>query len=391
MGISPAVATAILAGVTLFLGILLITLSAGWFSVNATDLNLQANREIQLIKTSGLLVFESVRYAANSASRSATVRNVSEVELCVTRVELIRENGILAGVWPTSPEGWARCDPTGLNPIMSRQSLNLSATDGTLPPCIDCSPGERIRLRVWYIARSLYDQNNPVNSADEMRFTETLIVFPGTRRVGMCTANLGSRYVVLSSIDPLTNYNNGRIMDSPNDKLYLGFSHSTPATDNPVHFGVKLVGRDNVVVVISSNLRIDVPYEQAIAGAAGISTPFSAYASGYYQPVPWEFYFDRTDDGVLHVSDIRLITQYRSYLSEFPILTSVQLTLGKLYGVAVHDRPVNVYLTDCNGVRLATLSITISAGSEEEWITVFIDVPEIIEVTELAKVEVYLR
>ncbi|MCS7118155.1 MAG: hypothetical protein NZ957_05170 [Thaumarchaeota archaeon] len=390
MGISPAVATAILASVTLFLGILLITLSTGWFSVSATDLNLQANREIQLIRTSGLLVFESVRYAANPANRSAIVRNVSEVELCVTRVELIHENGTLAGVWPTPPVRWARCDPTGLNPIRSKQSLELSATRGTIPPCIDCSPGDRIRLSVWYIARSLYDQNDPANSADEMRFTETVIVFPGTRRVGMCTANLGSRYVVLSSIDPLTNYNNGRIMDSPNDKVYFGFSHPTPATDNPVHFGVKLVGRDNVVV-ISGDLRIDVPYEQAIGGAAGISTPFMAVVSGSYQPVPWEFYFDRTDDGVLHVSDIRLITQYRTYLSEFPILASVQLTLGKLYGVVVHGLIVKVYLTDCNGNLLTTLSFTISAGREEEWITVFIDVPEIIEVTELARVEVRFR
>lgn len=391
LGVSPVVATAILASVTLFLGVLLMTLGAGWFSVSATELNQQANREIQLIRSSGLLVFEMVRYAADPNNRNATVRNVSELELCVTRIELIREDGSLSGSWPRPPTRWLRCDPPDLRPLRPRQNLTLSGRDQTLPGCPNCRAGERVKLRVWYVPRSLYDRNNPENSADEMRFVETLIVFPGNRTVGRCTLNLGNRFVVLSSIDPITYNFNGSFLRPPNDRLFLGFSHPTPPpqTGQPFPFKVGLYGRENIRTLYG-DLRIDLPYEQPLSGAHGMSTPFLAEVSGHeYRPVPWMFYFDRTADGLLHVSDIRLFTQYHAYLSEYPILTSVQVTLGKLDGVSV-SRKVYLSLYDCNDVALVKREIMISAGPEEEWITVFIDITEVIEVTELAKVEVLL-
>jgi hypothetical protein len=83
--------------------------SFNWFGASATDLTQKTDRAIHLVRTSGMLVFEMMKYPLDGEERSVTLRNVAKVDLCVVRQELIRADGSIGGQYPSPPQRWLRC------------------------------------------------------------------------------------------------------------------------------------------------------------------------------------------------------------------------------------------------------------------------------------------
>ncbi|MEM2232334.1 MAG: hypothetical protein QXP81_02200 [Nitrososphaerota archaeon] len=381
-GVSPAVSTAILASVTVAIGILLMAVSFNWFGASATDLTQKTDRSIHLVRTSGMLVFEMVKYPLDVDKRNVRLRNIATVDLCVVRLELIREDGSIGGQYPSPPQRWLACGRAGgLDPIPPKGSLDLPGTK--LPGCPTCFFGERTKLRVWYIARNLYDQNNPEVSADEMQFVETVIIYPGLVNPEVCVPPEGTPAVFLASVDPVTNADNGEIRPQRSDKLYVSFRHASPSVSTPQSFTFVLADRDSSGV-ITSDLRIDTSAEQPVRvtppeSLGSIIAPFSVdVSSPTYTVIPNRFYFgsyNHPSAGVVHVSGVRLITQFFAWVGEEPIVTTVMIELAKKEYDVPATVPLRLKLIDCNNNVLAQVTTTVTIPSGVQFDSFFIDLP----------------
>lgn len=385
-GVSPVLSSVILAAITLAVGLVLVSLATSWFAFNATETTQKTDKGITLVRTSGLLAFEMVRYTGREDLRLIVLRNISPLELCVTRIELIRQDGSLGGAWPSPPARWVACGSGGLDPIPPQEKAEFTSSE--LPTCSSCFFGERTRIRVWYIARSLYDNANPELSADEMRYVETLIIYPGTRIGSPCALPEGTRWAAFTSIDPMTNYLTGAFSNPPNNRFSTLISYASPLTLSPQQFEFTLTDQDSSQT-LTADLRVGVTYEQSVGGVVGIATPFDLSIEGSsYVPIPNYFRFGALPDHSAHVSGIGLITQYISYISDHPVVTTIQVELGK------HDEPktfqLNVILRDCAGNLLADLSRIVSLPGGVQWDTTYIDLPAPLDITDVYYVEVKL-
>ncbi len=385
-GVSPVISSVILAAITLAVGLLLVSLATSWFAINATDTTQKTDKEIAIVRTSGLLAFELVRYTSREDLRLIVLRNISPLDLCVTRIELIRQDGSLGGAWPSPPDRWVACGSGGLDPISPQEKAELTSSE--LPTCSSCFFGERTRIRVWYIARTLYDNANPELVADKMRYVETLIIYPGTRIGSPCALPEDTKWAAFTSIDPMTNYLTGAFSNPPNNRFSVLISYARPLTLSTQQFEFQLADQDSYQT-LTADLRVGVTYEQSVGGVIGIGTPFDLSVVGSsYIPIPSHFKFGALPDRRAHVSGIGLITQYISYISDQPVVTTIQVEIGK------HDEPmtlrINVILKDCMGSLLADLSRTISLPEGAQWETTYLDLPEPLDITDVYYVEVKL-
>ena len=379
-GVSPAVSTTILASVTVALGILLIAVSFNWFGASSTDLTEKTDRAIHLVRTSGMLVFEMVKYPLDVDERSVTLRNVATVDLCVVRLELIRADGSIGGQYPAPPQRWLRCGGAGgFDPIPPRDSLVI--TGSQLPDCPECFFAERVKLRVWYIARNIYNQDDPEVSADEMQFVEALIIYPGLASPEVCIPPEGTPAVFLASVDPLTRAADppGEIPSARYDKLYVSLRHANPLVSTPQTFTFKFAGSDSSGI-LTGDLRVDTSSEQAVGGPMdSIRAPFWVMASSEtYTVIPNEFYFGAYNDpsaGLVHVSGIGLITQYITWIGSYPIVTTVVVELAKQNFDVDATVPIKVQLIDCKGNVLADVSRAVRVPAGIEFDRFFIDLP----------------
>ncbi len=358
----------------------MMAVSFNWFGTSTRDLTQETDRAIHLVRTSGMLVFEAVKYPLDVDERNVVLRNVATVDLCVVRLELIRANGSIGGQFPPPPQRWLRCGGAGgFDPIPPRDSLTIAGTQ--LPSCPDCFFAERVKLRVWYIARNMYNQDNPEFSADEMQFVETLILYPGLISPEACVPPEGAPAVFLASVDPLTRAADppGEIPSARHDKLYVSLRHADPLTSTPQTFTFTITGSDSSGS-ITGNLRVDTSSEQPVGGPLpSIRAPFRVIASsGSYTVIPNEFYFGAYNDpmaGLVHVSGIGLITQHVSWIGDYPIVTTVVVELAKQnfdVGVTV---PVRIRLIDCKGNVLAETSRSVNVPAGVEFDRFFIDLP----------------
>lgn len=377
-GVSPAVSTAILASVTIALGILLMAISFNWFGASASDLTQKTDRSIHLVRTSGMLVFEMVKYPLDVEKRNITLRNVARVDLCVVRLELIREDGSIGGQNPSPPQRWLTCGRAGgLNPVPPEGHITLTGTQ--LPSCPACFFGERTKLRVWYIARNLYNQDDPEVSADEMQFVETVIIYPGLVNPEVCIPPEGTPAVFLASIDPITNVDNGEIRPQRTDKLYVSFKHANPRVSTGQPFTFKLTGYSGSGI-LDADLRVDTSAEQAVRGSMdSITPPFQIEVSSpTYTVIPNAFYlgsYDHPTAGLVHVSGIGLITQYIAWIGEEPVVTTVVVELAKSEYDVPATVPLKIQLIDCNNAVLAQVVTTVSMPSGVQFDRFFVDIP----------------
>jgi hypothetical protein len=385
-GVSPVLSSVILAAVTLAVGLLLVSLATSWFAVNALDTTQQTDKGIALVRTSGLLTFELVRYTSREDLRLVVLRNIAPQDLCITRIELIRQDGSLGGAWPSSPGRWVACGPDGLAPIAPQQKAELTSAE--LPECPSCFFGERTKLRIWYIARTLYNSDQPELSADEMKFVETIIVYPGARIGSPCALPEGTRWTTITAVDPMTNFLTGAFSNPPNNRFSVLINYANPLTLSPQTFKFGLEDGDSSLS-LTTDLRVGVTYEQHVGGVTGIETPFNLVIEGdSYIPIPSNFRFGALRDRSVHVSGIGLITQYIAYISDQPVVTAIQVEVGK------HDNPATFQLTvvlrDCVGELLARLTRTVSLSAGVQWETTYLDLPAPLDITDVYYVEVEL-
>jgi hypothetical protein len=385
-GVSPVLSSVILAAITLAVGLILVSLATSWFAINATDTTQKTDKGIALVRTSGLLAFELVRYTSREDLRLIVLRNISPLDLCVTRIELIRQDGSLGGAWPSPPARWVACGSGGLDPISPQEKAEFTSSE--LPTCSSCFFGERTRIRIWYIARTLYDNANPELSADEMRYVETLIIYPGTRIGRPCALPEGTRWAAFTSVDPVTNFLTGSFSNPPNNRFSVLISYARPLTLSTQQFEFQLADQDSSQT-LTADLRVGVTYEQFVGGVIGIGTPFDLSVVGSsYIPIPSHFKFGALPDRSAHVSGIGLITQYISYISDNPVVTTIQVEIGK------QDEPatfrLNVVLRDCAGNLLADMSRTVSLPAGIQWDTTYLDLPAPLDITDIYHVEVTL-
>ncbi len=385
-GVSPVLSSVILAAVTLAVGLLLVSLATSWFAVNAVDTTQQTDKGIALVRTSGLLTFELVRYTSREDLRLVVLRNIAPQDLCITRIELIREDGSLGGAWPRPPGRWAACGTDGLASIAPQQKAELTSAE--LPECPSCSFAERTKLRIWYIAETLYNNDSPELSADEMRYVETIIVYPGARIGSPCTLPEGTRWTTIASVDPMTNFLTGAFSNPPNNRFAVLINHADPLTLSSQRFGFILQDSDSSLS-LTADLRVGVTYEQYVGGVTEIETPFTLVIDGAsYIAIPSNFRFGALPDRSVHVSGIGLITQYITYISDRPVVTAIQVEVGK------HDNPATFQLTvvlrDCVGELLARLTRTVSLPAGVQWETTYLDLPAPLDIADVYYVEVEL-
>ncbi len=200
----------VLLAVTLAIGFFIWGFSLSWMGISFNDLSNSLNRSVLQVKTSAQLSFEAINYT--TSGRIAIVRNVADVPVTLTRVEIVTPEGYLRAFYPSA--GFAN-----LSKLMPRQNVTL--TDVEIPLCGVCVGGERLKLRVWYVASDLFDEANPVFSADEMKYVETIFIYPGGSPPSACQIPEGQKWMFIDVIDPITFTDSGRIPDSPNNRLFV--------------------------------------------------------------------------------------------------------------------------------------------------------------------------
>lgn len=200
----------VLLAVTLAIGFFIWGFSLGWMGISFNDLSNNLNRAVLQVKTSAQLSFEAINYT--SSGRSAMLRNVADVPVTLTRVEIVTPEGYLRAYYPSA--GFAN-----LSKLMPKQNTTL--TDREIPLCGVCVGGERLKLRVWYVATDLFDEANPVFSADEMKFVETIFIYPGGPTLPTCQIPEGSKWLFIDLVDPITFTDSGRIPNPPSNRLFV--------------------------------------------------------------------------------------------------------------------------------------------------------------------------
>lgn len=192
------------------LGFLSGGLALSWLNISFNNLSTNLNRSILQVKTTAQLSFELVNYT--TTARSAIVRNVASVPVTVTRVGLVTPEGYLRAHYP--PTIFAN-----LTKILPGENATL--TDDEIPACYICVAGERLKMRIWYVASALFDEANPVHSADEMKYVETVFLFPGGRLPTVCEIPEGVKWMAVDLIDPITFTDSGRVPRVPSNKLFI--------------------------------------------------------------------------------------------------------------------------------------------------------------------------
>lgn len=252
--------------------------ASGWLGVSLQSSTDEANRAVLLVKTSAQLSFEKVLYTGDV--RNVTLRNIADVPVVVTRIEIVSPDGSLKASFPSN--GFAN-----ITEIPPKEAVELDRS--VVPSCGSCVSLETLRLRVWYVASGLFQEDNPAASADEMRYVETVFTYP----VGAIspTCPLPSSWITVDVVDPVTLFDLGRIPNPPNNKIYVRFPYASSRTNVAVDLQVvNATGEwgtaSNTVLSMSNEM-------QAFTGSiAGFQVPLrvTVIAAGFdVRPAVWVF------------------------------------------------------------------------------------------------------
>ncbi|MEM0445181.1 MAG: hypothetical protein QXO86_07890 [Nitrososphaerota archaeon] len=356
----------LLAALTVGVGIFVLGVATGWLSASLQSSTGEANRAILLVKTSAQLSFEAVQYTTDV--RSVTLRNIADVPVIVTRIEIVTPQGTLKASYPSGGfEKIVELAPGG----------NVTLGGGVVPACGSCLPLEPLRLRVWYIASGLYDEDNPVISADEMRYVETVFTYPPGSVAPRCP--LPPSWMMVDVVDPVTYFDLGRIPPPPNNKIYARFPYASSSVNVQVDMQVRnatgeLGFASGTVPSISNEM-------QALAGSIGgfqVPLEVNIVAAGF-DVIQRRWVFGGIPNKA-HASGVTLWSNAER------VVNVVEVELGKNDLLSVSLR-VTVILLDCNGDLIASRSVTTTIPQGIFSDSVFVDIPST-PLTDIASVEV---
>lgn len=360
----------ILASATVALGIVVWGFAAGWFGTSIYDLTKNVNRDILLIRTSSQLSFEFVNYSATG--RSVILRNIAKVPLTITRVEIVSMTGQLKDYRPVTGIGYAN-----LTRAEPGQSVVLGAD--VLPPCPTCQSRERLRMRVWYIASALFDETNPQLSIDEMRFSETLFVFPETGVVSVCPLP-ESGWIMVNIVDPATYFSSGKIPGPPWNRIYI----RTPKASSLAEIDAILTvtNSSGEVAYASSRIKSISNSLQTFYGPfSGFQVPLNVKidATGF-QVIQHEWILGGIP-GKAHASAVTLWYDAEEFVDVVEVEMGVNDALGGRYRIVVT-------LYDCLDAPVGQGSVTVNFPLGVYSDSVFVDINPAVKMENVYRVEV---
>jgi len=364
-GLSNLISEALLASLTVILGIVVLTVSAGWFNTATADATKDTNENILIINTSNMLKIEHVNYTLEE--QRVIVRNIAKVPVVVTRLELRRENGALAGEIP---------DSAFFSKLATLEKGDTAEFD--IPLCTSCNYNEELTLMIWFVAAALFDEENPLNSADEMMFVETKFLNPVGEVVERCPLP-DSDWLLIDVVDPVTFTDSGAILPPPWNVVRIRAPVASSSTTTSLHVTVSgsSQGSGHASKLVPSSQLISVE-----GGFSGITPPMEiTVAASGYEVLQRTWYLDMLDDKI-HVSGVTL-----SWTGVDRILTGIAIQLG----VAVPgEYRVSVQLYDCKGKLLGTFSKDVSIPEGIDATTVMISVEEGISLKEVYGIKTLL-
>lgn len=363
------VGAVLLAALTVGVGIFILGVASGWLGVTLQSSTGETNRAVLLVKTSAQLSFEGVHYSSDV--RRIIVRNIADVPITVTRVEIATPAGTLKASYPSS--GFAEI--AELAP-----GDNATLEGAVVPVCGSCLPLETLRLRVWYVASALFREDNPVLSADEMRYVETVFVYPPGGVASRCP--LPSSWMTVDVVDPVTIFDLGKIPPQPNNKIYARFPYASASAD--VRVDLQVINASGALGLASSTVSTHGNDMQAFSGSIGgfqVPLRVTILAAGF-NVLQREWVFGGIP-GKAHASGVTLWTDASWVVDVVEIELGINDLVGGRY-------MVTVVLHDCNGDIIVSRSVTTTIPIGVFTDSVFIDIPATL-LTDIARVEIIVQ
>lgn len=359
------VEVAIVASITLLLGIFLMGMSAGLFFNTTLDLTNETDRNIQLLR--GLLLIEAINYTETNGVEYATiiVRNIAKqpIDLTVTRIELLSKENVMYGSRPSAGYG-------NLTKLSIGESASLEA-----PTCPQCLKGDILIYRVWYISSASYNEEQPLLSLNDMLFVESRIVKPvGPVPPPRCP--LPRDWVLLDKVDPVTDVELGE-MHSLN-RVYIRPIFASESADLDIFVRIREViggkqGEGSRTIRVPTHSDVSIPGQYA-----GIQVPFIITVSSDWPITPSTWFFDGIPNKI-HVSGIFL-----QWYERDRNVYSVMIELG---AGSRGNYSVSIVLRDCNQDILARGSSTVKVGPGMYSATTFIAFPDPVSFDQIYYVE----
>ena len=353
--VSPVTSATLLTVSTVILGLFLFGVFSGWFNVSLLDVTSEVDVGVQVIRSS--ISIEGVVF--DEDNKTVYVRNVGKNDLIITRIELV---DLYSGVILDSiPE---REYADNLLLLRVGDSSNL-----TLPDCPLCGEDVAVKLRIWYIPEKLYDELNPVFSADEMSFVEHVVKIPQRITDIACpTFSDSDNWLFIEFVDPVAYVSTGRIawdeirILSPLASEYTTVEVVVTVTElnppNRVRRGTGVIETmTNEISLVDANARgLYIPVEIEI-------TPQPAWVL-----VPNVWIFGKGENNV-HVSDITLTwDEVRQLINGAVIGVAKPRGASGLY-------EVRVYIKDCKGNIVSENSRAQRVFGGSSTFTVFVELP----------------
>jgi len=367
----------IVVALTVAMGFFIWGFTLGWFGVSLSDLTNNLNRAVLQVKTTAQLSIELLNYT--SFGRNAFLRNIASVPVTLTRVEIVTPDGIVLASHPAN--GYVN-----LTKVLPGKNTTLS--ESNIPLCNSCVGGEKLKFRVWFVATSLFNEENPLISVDEMKFVETIFVYPGGGTPSACVIPEGTKWLMVDLVDPVTYTDTGKIPPSPNDKLFLRIPFASHSEQTLVYVGVVNatgeVGGASATVPSISNV-----IHELRGSLANFQVPLNITisASGF-EVVQREWYLGGIP-GKAHASGVQLWWSV-DMATKARVVDLIQVELG-VNDLTGGNFSVSVELRDCRGMLLFnnTNRVSIPRGIFTD--TVFFDISPPVKMDDVYKVAVVVR
>lgn len=373
------VEVAIIASITLSLGIILMLFAAGWAQGSLLDLTRETDVNVEALRSA--LVIESMSYDSEAGEVNLTVRNVSKHDISLTayRLEL------------RSLEN---------DTVYASMSLGLNLSQGEVaeiddaPTCWDamspqladdCLQTKQLVYRVYYIPTHLLDEGRLTSRTIlyvDLSFVNPFLVSPPP----VCP--LPENWVIVDILDPVTNIESGKIHPfSGKGKIWVRLPLASESATIDLDIYVEEVRESGHPKSGSGSETVDIPSQdeyEVYGDYDSLGAPFRIrLSSDSYQVIPEEWVFagrlTNPNNAKVHVSGIVLFWE-----TEDRTINNVMLEMG---ADSQGDYRVIVRFKDCTGAVVATASREVHFLPGTSTANIFLEIEEKVRFDQVYVVE----